>query len=1270
MKISPMLKNYLLALGLSIFLFSGSLAQSCFDLHQPGASTGAYTCISVDKNNRVWAGTDKQGLYSYNGEAWSKSAYLPTHNIVQIAPDADGGIWVGQSGTNFSAAGGGVNYISPDGGTEQKYSFSFVDNTRAGYGLPTPKIQSVAIDSIGRVWAAGSYSSLYVQGVGSYHNPGGVSIFTPGADRFTEIASSSMTYSSVGLIDGLRGKNVVSATGSGCIRSCITLAPAKGKMYLAWKGMGDCIYDSRIRAFNIPGGGAGWKAAVTYSFSSQNTPLPLSVTVSPEAMAVDRSGNIWVGLRQGYGFGVYQHFDDLSMKNKWHYLLDILPANTSVNRNAITASTKSGLVAIGTTFGLYIYKGVGDMMDMDSYYYFNTVNSNIPSDNITGVAFDKKDRVWIATDKGVASAVVGNAEMYTLKTHEGFYDTENFNWFDLSKESLRYQIKQFGRFSCLQEEEMAEVAADGSASTMFIWRGGNAANVEFRIKEDELANIEEYGYFEELAQDNKNDSVRFRYHHPEYLPTSYISPTEQILTVEVVDKTDQTVIFSEKVKVVLPPVLILHGILSDKGKTGKMADYLLQTGRYKKWMVKQGGFEKRDIGFRIEVMRDKLQQELDELLKECAENGLSAGKADVLAHSTAGLAVRGYIQNNYRKDINKFIAIHVPNSGSQYIDLLADERKVSIPVIGPASLVTEKVDVEIGKFIMFPTFFDEKVPEYGFFKDWVPFTKIPAKVLDLYLGRKLVTPPTNWNLYYEKQIRTNSDEIQALNSDASLQAEQEQGVPTHAVVDNFTHGFTGVEFDFLGKFTKYQAVGDKFEKVLDKGASHFIGPVLRYIVIKKGAGKLRGELEKLAAGQIIDKGVWDYFLEVAIFSDLNDGVVSASSQAGGLDTNAISYDIDFDVAHESSKDIDKMENSYDHADSQERIFNLLKEKSSSDKFSKSGFNPPKLTYDFCEGCPFVSESASNAKLAYITDGTDDVPKVSFEDGTLESFYYPGDSVKIPITKANYTNAVTLISLYGNDFEPLSTLIDDSTTLIKFKVPRNASGKLLLTTEVFDTLNAAIYIDTLTFTVKMNPDVTIDSIQIHTGRSNELYTFVDTTTTGMVTAFYSDSSVRVINIDPTFETTSILGHFSVDSTGGIRGLQEGHDLLIVSINGRTDSASVMVLPKLTEEEDPSVITAVTNENISPEKDINKSEDWFTAYPNPAENMINLRFKAANTSVLIKLIDASGKLGFMKSEDVKDGKLTIDVSTVHSGLYFVMVTELKTGNVKTKRILIQK
>ncbi|WP_431159335.1 T9SS type A sorting domain-containing protein, partial [Winogradskyella poriferorum] len=84
------------------------------------------------------------------------------------------------------------------------------------------------------------------------------------------------------------------------------------------------------------------------------------------------------------------------------------------------------------------------------------------------------------------------------------------------------------------------------------------------------------------------------------------------------------------------------------------------------------------------------------------------------------------------------------------------------------------------------------------------------------------------------------------------------------------------------------------------------------------------------------------------------------------------------------------------------------------------------------------------------------------------------------------------------------------------------------------------------------------------------------------------------------------------------------------------------------------------------DVNFAFD-FNLYPNPARDVINLEFNTNNAVDLqIRVFDMLGKQ-VLQSTSVQQDRMTLDISDLSLGTYFINVTNLKTGFETVKRIL---
>ncbi|MDR1809130.1 MAG: hypothetical protein LBR34_01835 [Prevotella sp.] len=123
-------------------------------------------------------------------------------------------------------------------------------------------------------------------------------------------------------------------------------------------------------------------------------------------LAEDLNGNIWVGTNGGL-FLIYNSADifdrDIILnkikvpKNDGTNEADILLENATVQDIKVDGANRKW---IATTSGLYVISANG----LETYHYFTTSNSPLPSDNILSLAIDQAvGRVFIGTDKGLVS---------------------------------------------------------------------------------------------------------------------------------------------------------------------------------------------------------------------------------------------------------------------------------------------------------------------------------------------------------------------------------------------------------------------------------------------------------------------------------------------------------------------------------------------------------------------------------------------------------------------------------------------------------------------------------------------------------------------------------------------------------------------------------------------------------------------------------------------------------------------------------------------------
>ena len=359
-----------------------------------------FKAVWVGKFGQIWAGTQYQGLYRYDTstKVWSKSNQLTNVFINQIQADEKGGIWVAQSGTSGVTGGGsntagGVNYF-PDR-TDAGMQFFSTNNF-----LSSRNVRSVYLDTLNsppdgyrRLWTA--QATFITSG----------STSAGGATRYQETSTGNMQK----VFGGLQifpTTNFVSAGTPSCYGVCGN----KEEVYVAAETNYTIATGSTTQILKYDATSGFFKGgydqngefdktrlyynnqARKYINSDNAGVLPAGFRTS--AMYADKEGRVWIGLRNG---GVVVKTGNTLKKVN---MPSIFIPGTTINFNAIT-SDEYGYVYIGTSNGLVVFDNGADVTDVSSYKLLTTTDS-LPSNNITGVAYDKGGgRMIITSDAGV-----------------------------------------------------------------------------------------------------------------------------------------------------------------------------------------------------------------------------------------------------------------------------------------------------------------------------------------------------------------------------------------------------------------------------------------------------------------------------------------------------------------------------------------------------------------------------------------------------------------------------------------------------------------------------------------------------------------------------------------------------------------------------------------------------------------------------------------------------------------------------------------------------
>ncbi|UII32046.1 hypothetical protein LVD17_27560 [Fulvivirga ulvae] len=384
----------------------------------------AFTAITVDANNNVWAGTDKAGVFLLDQQANSDaSAFdlkaiadgnfeVKNFSVQTMAADREGNLWIGHSGLGGARASqGGVERVDISSLATQHYSpdrdakcFTYLQRD----GIGTANAKSITVDINNTVWVAHRYHDLLVTG------PGGSYIVTPGTfsykkagdtyfnarGTYNDIQNSNAApelpypaYTCNPPIDKTPQSRSFSAIGSDSSEVWVSHFP-----YVADDEVTN--FPARILKYDLDGNYLG-----EVHFATIGMPVGgvfNSIYLSPK-------GHKWVSSSfAGKGFSV--------MKNGvWSYIsIDdipcIIPSGARVNDNGIWGN-KHGNVFIGTNKGLIVYNGRGPVQHSSSYtFYSTTMHSDMISDNIMGGYSENDSIQWIATDNGIMRTIIGRYE--------------------------------------------------------------------------------------------------------------------------------------------------------------------------------------------------------------------------------------------------------------------------------------------------------------------------------------------------------------------------------------------------------------------------------------------------------------------------------------------------------------------------------------------------------------------------------------------------------------------------------------------------------------------------------------------------------------------------------------------------------------------------------------------------------------------------------------------------------------------------------------------
>ncbi|MFY7830051.1 MAG: two-component regulator propeller domain-containing protein [Flectobacillus sp.] len=308
------------------------------------------TCVLKDSHNRMWVGTRGGGLNLYipekdNFESFQNQKDNPNtiaHNdLLCLQEDDSGNIWIGTEN-------GGLSVLNPN----KKLFTNFKFDANDPNSLSNNSVYSIYKDYIGNLWI-GTWS-------------GGIN-FLPKFGRKFNIYKNQIGKNS------LNNNFVLSITGDG-----------KNNLWIGTDGGGINYFNRKTKTFG----------SLLNNPSNPNTPRTDYVIAvnyfSPEMIAL--------GYHRG-GFGLYNPSNNTFQ----NYSIDTPDLKSRIGSWSVNAVVRDR----NQNFWIATWNGGVNLMNAKTrevkiYKYDSNDKNSIPSNNINTVFVDKKGRVWIGTETGLA----------------------------------------------------------------------------------------------------------------------------------------------------------------------------------------------------------------------------------------------------------------------------------------------------------------------------------------------------------------------------------------------------------------------------------------------------------------------------------------------------------------------------------------------------------------------------------------------------------------------------------------------------------------------------------------------------------------------------------------------------------------------------------------------------------------------------------------------------------------------------------------------------
>ncbi len=233
--------------------------------------------------------------------------------------------------------------------------------------------------------------------------------------------------------------------------------------------------------------------------------------------------------------------------------------------------------------------------------------------------------------------------------------------------------KLFGGRVDIRPLNDVKICADGSKSTVvkFIVKDiVNEAYVRFRVKGDSLnVNSDAFGEFNAADYSISGDTVKVRFTHPQFISPSAMQFVAD--SFQIVDISNNNVLYTFPVKFYRAPVVLLHGIWSNGDFWKPFHQQLLTNGFVQELTYRPDYQDMNAVAFNQNAL--VVPEAIRQVLRQARDANFSAGASDLIVHSMGGVLSRLYLQQTpYHYDIHKLITVNSVHSGTQACNLLTN----------------------------------------------------------------------------------------------------------------------------------------------------------------------------------------------------------------------------------------------------------------------------------------------------------------------------------------------------------------------------------------------------------------------------------------------------------------------------------------------------------------------------------------------------------------------------------------------------------------------